>query len=54
MKFLPLIIFGILMVRDAKRFVESLVETNIVSYKDIFWLMTMVIGMGLSLFYCLD
>lgn len=54
MKFLPSILFGILTIRDTKKSVESIVETNSISYKDIMWVTVMVIGIGINLFYSLD
>lgn len=54
MKFLPILIFGILLIRDADRLAKYLVKTNIIRYKDILGVLAMVIGVGIDLFYYLQ
>lgn len=54
MRYLPILLFGILLIRDTKRFTEYLIETNLIRYKDIFGILAMVIGIGIDLFYYLQ
>lgn len=47
MKFLPILLFIILLVRDLRKFAISYTETNIINYKDILGIIIMLAGIGL-------
>ena len=54
MKLLPILLFGILLLRDTDRFAKCLVKTNNISYNDILGILAMLIGIGVNLFYYLQ
>jgi hypothetical protein len=54
MEFIPILLFGILLVRDTDRFAKYLVKTKIIRYKDVLGILAMVIGVGIDLFYFLQ
>lgn len=54
MRYLPILIFGILLVRDTERFARYLAKTNIIRYKDVFGILGMALGVWIDLFYYLQ
>jgi hypothetical protein len=54
MKFLPILLFGILLIRDADRLAKYLAKTNIIRHKDVLGILAMIIGVGIDLFYYLQ
>lgn len=54
MKSIPILLFSILMIRDAKKFIEVLVETNEFNKKDFLGILAMLFGIGIDLFFYLE
>lgn len=53
MRFLPIFLFVILLIRDIRKSALSYVETNTINYKEIFALVIMLIGIEITFYYTL-
>lgn len=53
MKFLPILLFTILLVRDLRKFALFYKKTNIINFKDVLGIVIMLVGIILISYYIL-